>query len=167
MASAAALLALCAHLAKCDYQHKLECSGDVIKFLQECYPSLPVEVVSETESKQSCLSLGQWIIVTSARFVHPFNLSIGPVRPVRIVFKPNGKHTFEVLMTVTSSGSWSDSQPPHKEICSMLNTLLENSGYVLCPGITTYKSTFSEYIRFNPKKLRVWKNPVRYDSDEC
>ena len=153
MVSAAALLALCAHLAKCDYQHKLECSGDIIKFLQECYPSLPIEVVSETENKQSCLSSGQWIIVTSTRFVHLFNSSIGPVRPARIVFKPNGKHTFEVFMSVTSSGSWSDSQLPHKEICSMLNTLLENSGYVLCPGIKTYESTFSEYIRFNPKKL--------------
>ena len=153
MASAAALLALCAHLAKRDYQHKLKCSGDVSKFLQECYPSLPVEVLSEVESQESCLSLSQWIIVTSARFVHLFNSSIGPVRSARIVFKPDGKHTFEVLMTVTSNGSWSNSQPPHKEICSMLDTLLENSGYVLCPGIKTYESTFSEYIRFNPKKV--------------
>ena len=35
MASAAALLALCAHLAKSDYQHKLECSSDVSKMLSE------------------------------------------------------------------------------------------------------------------------------------
>ena len=166
MASATALLALRAHLAKSDYPHKLECSSDVSKFLQECYPSLPVEVVSESEPRGS-LSPGQWIIVTSARFVHLVDSSIGPLRPARIVFKPDGKHTFEVLMTVTSSGSWYDSQPPHKEISSMLDTLLENSGYVLCPGIKSYESKFSDHIRFTPKKLRVWKNPVRYDSDEC
>ena len=49
----------------------------------------------------------------------------------------------------------------------MLDTLLENSGYVLCPGINNYESSFTEYIRFTPKKVRIWKNPMRYDSDEC
>ena len=170
MASAAALLALRAHLAKSDYPHKFERSSDVSKFIEECYPSLLVEVVPRSESDpKGRLTPGhdQWIIVTSARFVHLFDSSIGPVRPARIVFKPDGKHTFEVLMTVVSSGSWYDSQPPHKEISSILDTLLENSGYVLCPGIKSYESTFSDHIRFTPKKLRVWKNPVRYDSDEC
>ena len=124
-------------------------------------------VPDESEPKGSLSPPGQWIIVTSARFVHLFDSSIGPVRPARIVFKPYGKHTFKVLMTVTSSGSWYDSQPPHKEISSMLDTLLENSRYVLCSGIKSYESNFSDHIRFTPKKLRVWKNPVRYDSDEC
>ena len=124
-------------------------------------------VPDESEPKGSLSPPDQWIIVTSARFVHLFDSSIGPVRPARIVFKPDGKHTFEVLMTVTSSGSWYDSQPPHKEISSMLDTLLENSGHVLCPGIKSYQSNFSDHIRFTPKKLRIWKNPVRYDSDEC
>ena len=105
--------------------------------------------------------------MTMARFAHLFDSNIGPVRPARIVFKPDGKHTFEVLMTVKSTGSWSESQPPHQEIRSMLDMLLENSGYVLCPGIKTYESSFSEYIRFIPKQLRIWKDPLRYDSEEC
>ena len=126
-----------------------------------------MEVVSDSEWKESCQSPAQWIIVTSARFAHLFDLNIGPVRPVRIVFKPDDKHTFEVLMTVKSTGSWNESQPPHQQIRSMLDMLLENSGYVLCPGIKTYESSFSEYIRFIPKKLRIWKDPLRYDSEEC
>ena len=65
-----------------------------------------MEVVSEPDPRGS-LSPGQWIIVTSARF---FDSNIGPLIPARIVFKPDGKHTFEVSMTVTSSGSWCDSQ---------------------------------------------------------
>ena len=66
-----------------------------------------------SQPKGSLSPPGQWIIVTSARFVHLFDSSIGPVRPARIVFKPDGKHTFEVLMTVTSSGSWHGMTPSH------------------------------------------------------
>ena len=58
-------------------------------------------------------------------------------------------------MTIMSTGSWNESQPPHQEIRSMLDTLLVNSGYVLCPDIKTYESSFSEYICFIPKNLRI------------
>ena len=155
MASAAALFALRAHLAKSDYPHKFELSSDISKFLGDCYPTLPVEVVSDLERKESCQSPAQWIIVTLARFTRLFDLNIGPVRLARIVFKPDGKHTLEVLMTIMSTGSWNESQPPHQEIRSMLDTLLVNSSYVLCPDIKTYESSFSEYISFIPKNLRI------------
>ena len=153
MASAAALLALCAHLAKSDYPHKFERSSDVSKFIEECYPSLLVEVVPRSESDpKERLTPGhdQWNIVTSARFVHLFDSSIGPVRPARIVFKPDGKHTFEVLMTVVSNGSWYDSQPPHKEISSMLDTLFENSRYVLCGRTQSGMTRMSSHFGINP-----------------
>ena len=37
-----------------------------------------MEVVSDSERKESCQSPAQWIIVISARFAHLFDSNIGP-----------------------------------------------------------------------------------------
>ena len=61
-----------------------------------------------------------------------------------MVFNKTGRYNIEVLLTAVSTGSWKESVPPHKEICSELDSFLAHSGYVICPGIVNYDMEFKE-----------------------
>lgn len=159
--SSAAVLALKAHLSRSSYSKPLASLEDVQEMLGRCYPSLNVELVKVCTDEGD----GRWVIVCSANYT----LVEGrPVNPARMVFNNGGTYTFEVMLKSIKSGSWKESHPPHADICDLLNTLLANSGYCLCPGIRNFDNEFGETVRFQPKHLRVWTHPhSRYDSEEC
>ena len=156
--------ALLAHLAKSHYSKVLTSLSDVQEFIQRCYPNLESEMIN-ISSEQGYES---WVIVLSGKYVTLVGSCLGPIKPARMVFNETGRYNVEVLLTAVSTGSWKESVPPHKEICSELDSFLAHSGYVICPGIVNYDVEFKETIRFQSKNLRVWSHPVtRYDSATC
>ena len=109
----------------------------------------------------------QWVIVCTTKFSQVEGGS-GPVNAARVVFDSKGDYSLEVLLKSVKAGSWKASEPPHTEISGILDMLLANSGYVLCPGIREYDSQYGEYIRFKSKNLRIWGESLeRHDSMEC
>ena len=158
--------ALLAHLAKSQYSKPLNSLFDVKEFVGQCYPSLEVEMVNINNEQDG--DARRWIIVLSGKYVTLLGSYLGPIKPARMVFNESGQYSVEVLLTAVSTGSWKESVPPHKDICSQLDSFLAHSGYVICPGIVDYDSNFKEIIRFQSKNLRVWSHPVtRYDSATC
>ena len=155
-----ARLALSAHLTKSKFCQRFSAIEDVKHFVCMCYPSLELEVVSVGGSS--------WVIVQSKYVRLPgAATSAGPIKPARVVSNDEGEYGVEVLMKVIQTGSWKESHPPYKEICSVLDTFLSNSGYVLCPGVKDYTCEFLHIIRFQSKNLRVWGQPIRHDSVGC
>ena len=160
MANTSGIAALKAVLAKQTYAERLSTLSDVKTFVQVCYPSLEIEQVEINDEEGE----SKWVIVCSTKYSR---LQGSPVKP-RVLFSSNGKYTLEVLLYKVRSGVWTDSEPPHDAIKSVLDTLLSNSGYVICPGIRDYDNEFGQTIRFQSNNLRVSTNPIsRHDSTNC
>ena len=160
-ASSAALAALEAHLMRADYKKAFVLLEDVWTFLLRCYPSLEVKLVRVSDVEGD----SKWVVVCCEKYSR---VEGNPVKPARLVFVEDGTYCFEVLLKKVKVGSWIDSLPPHREICDYFDTFLENSGYLICPGIINFQAEFRETVRFKPKHLRVWSHPFsRYDSEEC
>lgn len=140
--------ALLAHLAKSQYSKPLTNLCEVQEFVQRCYPSLEAELVSISSEQGD----ERWVIVLSAKYVTLVGSCLGPIKPARMVFNESGRNSVEVLLTAVSTGSWKESVPPRKEICSELDTLFAHFGYVVCPGIrlTTTLNSKTSYV-FNRK----------------
>ena len=154
-----AVAALKAHLAKSAYCEQLANLDNVKKFVRMCYPILEAEDVEISEDR--------WVIVWSAKYSR-IGGNTGPLKPARMIFDSEGEYSFEVLLKKIQTGSWRASEPPHKVISGILDTLLPSSGYVLCPGIRDYESQYGEFIRFKSKNMRIWMEPIqRHDSTEC
>ena len=150
---------LLAHLAKSHYTKPLSSLDDVKDFVERCYPSLETEMVNV--GGEAGNGSERWVVVLSSKYV---TLLRSPIRPARMVFHEDGRYTVEVLLAVVRSGSWKESLPPHRDICSGLDTFLAHSGYVICPGIVMYESEFESLIRFQSKNLRIWTHPLaRHD----
>ena len=150
-----------AHILRADYTTAFECLEDVETFLLHCYPTLQANLVKVSDD----VGDSKWVIVCCTKYSR---VEGRPVKPVRLLFGGDGMYCFEVLLKKVKSGSWKESLPPHREICDHLGTFLESSGYLLCPGIVNFDTEFGETVRFKPKSLRVWSQPIsRYDSDEC
>ena len=162
MATAGGLAALKAHLAKSAYSEELKTLDDCRKFVEKCYPMLEVEDAHIADQDG-----GRWVIVCSAKYSR-IEGSAGPLKAARMIFASDGDYSFEVLLKGILKGSWKGSEAPHKEISSILDTLLASSGFLVCPGIRDYESQYSEAIRFRSKNLRIWMEPFpRHDSIEC
>ena len=100
----------------------------------------------------------QWVIVCTPKFYDCGDS--GPLRPARFVFKYDGTYVFQVLLIAMKPGMWRNSTQID-EITNNLDMLLANSGYLLCPGIANYETTFGHHVRFQPKNLRVWNVPQK------
>ncbi len=110
-------------------------------------------------------SISRWVIVCSAKYTR---VEGRPVNAARMIFDDEGGYAFDVLYKKFRSGSWRESQPPHTEIRELLDTLLANSGFVMCPGIHDFKEQYEMTVRFQSKHLRVWNHPHSlHDSYEC
>ena len=157
--------ALKAHLSKKTYKESMLMLSDVTAFVQKCYPSLSMQLANVTAEQEP--ETKQWVIVGTSTYIQLD--SGGPVQPARMVFNSNGMYMFQVFLQTTKEGAWRSSEAgPSSEVISLLDTLLSNSGYVVCPGIRNYIATFEDYVRFESKNLRIWKNPLhRYDSHHC
>ena len=154
--------ALRVHLMKSSYSAPLNTSEDVLKLLKECYPTLDVQV-AKVEGYD-----GKWVIVCCAFYAQAYGGSSGPVKPARMVFHEEGHFMFEVLAHILHKGQWKGASTPYVYIMNMLDTLLANSGYLLCPGIANYSDHFAKSIRFRPKNVREWGHPTfRYDAHSC
>ncbi len=85
--------------------------GDVVLFVKECYPSLDIQEVDE-----------KWLIVSCSRFVFSCDAtispqySLGPLKPIRIVFHSEGNFTVEILMSIVSSGTWKGVSTPYSSV---------------------------------------------------
>ena len=153
-----AVAALKAHLAKSAYCEQLANLDNIKKFVRMCYPILEVKAVEISEDR--------WVIVCSAKY-SLIGGNTGPMKPARMIFDSEGEYSFEVLLKKIQTGSWRTSEPPHKVISGILDTLLPSSGYVLCPGIRDYDSQYGEFIRFKSKNMKIWMEPIqRHDSTE-
>ena len=164
---ATALSRLKAHLSKTDYSERLKSLEDVKRFLQSCYPSLEHSTMetSDAEDKKT-----KWIEVRSANTVVLQESDVGPVKPARLVLALDGTYTFQVMLKTVKTGDWkfSDEFPRPTELMGILDSMLANSGYVLCPGVRDYQAQFGEHVRFRTKSLREWNVPLaRYDSSNC
>ncbi len=167
MASGQGLAALRAHLAKATYEERLSTLEDVEVFLRKCYPSLDVQRADvDVDGKGTKKT---WVIVCTPRYTCIESGDAGPIQPARMVFNDDGAYAFQVLLHTVQQGTWSGSTQ-QREITGLLDKLLANSRsvYMVCPGIRDYDATFGQFIRFESKNLRVWKNPLkRHDSKRC
>ena len=151
--------ALTAHLAKVTFSGGVSSQEDLEKFLDNCYPSLEWSRMEKSDQESSM----KWTVVCCAKVMHEGG--VGPIRPARIVFAEDGSYSFEVLLKRVKVGSWKSLEGPPVEL---LDTMLANSGYVLCPGIRSYAASFEEHVRFRTKNLRVWQDPFhRHDCNTC
>lgn len=161
MAGPQALAALSAHLKKATYSHWLLTLDNVETLLRDCYLSLDsnrVETFTDDAWKE-------WVIVCTPKFVECG--PSGPLKPARVVFHPDGSYAFQVLLATVTTGMWKDSDDC-SGITSLLDMLLANSGYVFCPGIVDYGTTFGDHVCFQWKNLRAWNIPhTRTDSTHC
>ena len=141
--------ALLAHLAKSQYSKPLSSLFDVKEFVEQCYPSLEVEMVNISNEQDA----GRWIIVLSCKHVTLLGSCLGPIKPARMVFNKGGRYSVEVLLTAASTGSWKESVPPPPSQGHMLPTgsFLAHSGYAICPGIVNYDSDLKKSYAFSPK----------------
>ena len=106
-----------------------------------------------------------WVVVCCRKYLC---IDGRPVKPARLLFDTHGMYCFEVLLKKIKVGCWMESLPPHREIGDYLETFLKHSGYIICPGLVNFETEFGVTVRFKPKHLRVWSNPItRYDSEEC
>ena len=157
-----AAIALWANLNKfkCD-DLPLNTLDNVRKFLESRYPTLEVQLVELNEGDAE-----KWIIVCCVRFSS--GGEYGPIKPARMTFHHQGHFTFDVMKHIVAEGLWQSCEAPYSSITSKLDTLLANSGYLLCPGISNYPERYGSVIRFNSKNLRVWGHPHnRYDAQDC
>ena len=162
MASPAAVAALKAHLLKHSYTENLDSLEKVEEFLKKCYPSLRSETVYGSEGSRG------WVIVSCARFYVLPGSRCGPVQPARMVFFGDGTYSFQVIYHSLVRDSWRSSQAPHVTITNLIDTLMSDSGHVLCPGIVDYEDKFKDLLKNENKKLRSWTLPIqRYDSVSC
>lgn len=157
-----ALVALKAYLHKSLYSEPLETLEDVVKFLSACYPTLDVQQIFIESSG----SMRTWVLVSTSQYI--VDDDIGPYKPTLLTFHPDGHYTLSVLRQVTINGNWQSARAPYKEVTDLLDTLLSNSGYLVCPGIVRYDETYGAAIQFVSKNLRVWGHPMRrHDAKTC
>lgn len=158
----AALIALKAYLHRSLYKEPLDTLEDVAKFLSACYPTLDVQPVSI----ESTGTIKSWVLVSTSQYV--VDNDIGPNKPTLLTFHSEGHYTFSVLRQVMINGNWQSARAPYEEVTNLLDTLLSNSGYLLCPGIIRYDETYGAAIRFVSKNLRIWGHPMRrHDAKTC
>ena len=134
-----ALTVVQAHLLRNNYTSTALASlADVQLFLQNCYPSLEVTLVKEDDRDSA------WVVVCCRKYVC---IEGRPVKPARLVFGTHGMYCFKVLLKNVKVGCWIQSLPPHREICDYLETFLEHSGYITCPGlVVNFETEFGETV---------------------
>ena len=160
MSAGDALVALKAHVARADYPKPLRTLEDVQSYLESCYPSLERSVIKDDDGQT-------WTVVCCAKATI-IGHGVGPIKPARVVFEMCGSYAFQVLLKPVKIGEWQRQEPGiSAELKEMLDSMLANSEFLLCPGIREYEKTF-HVIRFESKNLRDWKTPFqRHDSSNC
>ena len=81
---------------------------------------------------------------------------LGLVSRVQVVVDQDGKYDNQVLL--------------FDEYLALCDQISDKGGYKFCPGINpnTYKTTYHDVIRYDPKSLRRTVHPVhRVDSHRC
>ena len=102
--------------------------------------------------------LGSGVLTCCRRDVydHP---PLGLVSRVQIVVDQDGKYDFQVLLFSKEKGSISTTD----EYLALCDRIAAKGRYKFCPGINpeTYKTTYYDVIRYNPKRLRRTMHPVQ------
>ena len=109
-----------------------------------------------------------WLEVTSKN-VEVRDTSVGPIHPLRLVFSSSNVYqlqmTWPVIQT-TKFGVLQDEADSEK----VLDQLLPESNFAVCPGIFDYQSRYSALIRHatkNVKTISVGEEVVRYEALNC
>ena len=142
--------------------HSLKCprGGDLQKFERNnphLAPHRPhVGVVGHTIDR---------CITCSRRDLHN-HPPLGLVSRVQVVVNQDGKYDFQVILFSKEKGSITTID----DYLALCEQIAGKGGYKFCPGIdpNTYKTTYYDIIRYDPKSLRRTMHPVqRIDSCKC
>ena len=105
------------------------------------------------------------MIVCCAFYAHAYGGLMGPFKAARMVFHEEGHFIFEVLAHILHEGQWKGTSTPNVYIMNMLDTLLANSGYLLCPSIVNYSD---HQLDSGPKMYRNGDTKIfQYDVHSC
>ena len=91
---------------------------------------------------------------------------LGLVSQVQVVVDQDGKYDYQVLLFSKEKGCISTID----EYLALCDQISDKGGYKFCPEINpnTYKTTYHDVIRYDPKSLRRTVHPVhRVDSHNC
>ena len=108
---------------------------------------------------------GDNVLTCSRRDLHD-HPPVGLVSRVQIVVDQDGSYDFQVVMFSKEKGSIT-TVDEYLELC---HQIAGKGGYKFCPGIdpNSYKTTYYDVIRYDPKSLRRTTHPVtRIDSYKC
>ena len=108
---------------------------------------------------------GDSVLTCSRRdlYNHP---PLGLVSRVQVVVNQDGKYDFQVILFSKEKGSITTIG----DYLALCEQIAGKGGYKFCPGIdpNTYKTTYYDIIRYDPKSLRRTMYPVqRIDSCKC
>ena len=109
-----------------------------------------------------------WLEVTSKN-VEVRDTSVGPIHPLRLVVSLSNVYQLQVTWPVIRTTKFGVLQD-EADFEKILDQLLPESNFAVCPGISDYQSRYSALIRHatkNVKTISVGEEVVRYEALNC
>ncbi len=94
----------------------------------------------------------------------------GPILPVRLLVSSTQSYQLQVMWPVVRTVQRGLLARDLSNLDTLLDQMLPDSGYVVCPGIRWYDQCYADDIRYSPKGLRkiaVGEKNIRHESDKC